>query len=193
MKIYYIMGKSASGKDTIYNILLKDSELNLKTITGYTTRPMRDGEENGREYYFVSPDVMSGMEKRGKIIEKRSYSTVRGVWSYFTADDGQVELDKNDYLLIGTLQSYEKVRDYYGTDRVVPIYIYADDESRLRRGIERESRQSVPGYDEMCRRFLADREDFSKEKIDMAGITKYYENADINKCVEEIKAAIRKG
>ena len=51
-KIFYIMGKSASGKDRIYSILSKDESLGLKRLVLYTTRPIRAGEENGREYYL---------------------------------------------------------------------------------------------------------------------------------------------
>ena len=46
-KIYYMMGKSSSGKDTLYGMLMKDEKLRLKTVVPYTTRPMRAGEENG--------------------------------------------------------------------------------------------------------------------------------------------------
>lgn len=46
-KIFYIMGKSSSGKDTIYRRLLEDKELELRNIILYTTRPMRQG--NSRE------------------------------------------------------------------------------------------------------------------------------------------------
>jgi len=42
-KIYYIMGKSSSGKDTIYKKLMERMRGKLKTVTGYTTRPMREG------------------------------------------------------------------------------------------------------------------------------------------------------
>ena len=51
-KIYYMMGKSSSGKDTLYGMLMKDEKLRLKTVVPYTTRPMRAGEENGVSYYF---------------------------------------------------------------------------------------------------------------------------------------------
>ena len=52
-KIFYLMGKSSSGKDTIYNKLLQNKKLNLQKIVLYTTRPIRAGEENGIHYYYV--------------------------------------------------------------------------------------------------------------------------------------------
>ena len=52
-KIYYIMGKSATGKDHIYRALLKDETLGLAPLILFTTRPMRRGETDGREYHFI--------------------------------------------------------------------------------------------------------------------------------------------
>ena len=47
--------------------------------------------------------------------------------------------------------------------------------------------QSEPQYAELCRRFLADEEDFSPMRLENAGITKKYVNEDLNKCILEIK------
>ena len=55
-KIFYIMGKSASGKDKIYSRLAGNKELNLKKLILYTTRPVRDGEENGTGIGYGSPN-----------------------------------------------------------------------------------------------------------------------------------------
>ena len=43
-KIYYMMGKSSSGKDTLYKEVLKALP-KLKTLVLYTTRPIREGEQ----------------------------------------------------------------------------------------------------------------------------------------------------
>lgn len=51
-KLFYIMGKSASGKDTIYQRLLRNPEFSLERLVIYTTRPIRDGELDGREYHL---------------------------------------------------------------------------------------------------------------------------------------------
>ena len=52
-KIVYLMGKSSSGKDTIFKELMKEGTMDLRTIVPYTTRPIRAGEENGVEYFFT--------------------------------------------------------------------------------------------------------------------------------------------
>ena len=106
------MGKSASGKDKIYSRLAGNKELNLKKLILYTTRPVRDGEENGKQYYFTDEKKLQEFKAEGKVIESRAYNTVYGVWTYFTADDGQIDLKKGHYLGIGTLESYQKMRNY---------------------------------------------------------------------------------
>ena len=184
--IYYIMGKSASGKDRMYSLLLKRQDLNLKKLILYTTRPVRFGETDGENYHFVSEEILRDFEERGRLIEARSYETIQGIWTYFTADDGQVDLSESDYLGIGTLESFIKMKEYYGEDKVIPIYIQVEDGVRLQRALGREREQKRPGYEEMCRRFLADQKDFSEEKIEAAGICRRFENDTLEDCAEEI-------
>ncbi len=184
-KIYYLMGKSASGKDTIYKKLLAKRP-ELRSIILYVTRPMRAGETDGVEYYFTTQDVLDTFSREGKIIELRTYQTVFGPWSYATVDDGRIDLDQGDYLAIGTLESYCGVRDYFGKDAVVPLYITVDDGVRLLRALERERQQKQPKYAELCRRYLADEQDFSQEKLKEAGITTEYRNDDLEACVNMI-------
>lgn len=189
-KIYYVMGKSCSGKDTIYR-RLTERHPELRVVVPYTTRPIREGEQDGVEYFFVDREKMEEMQAAGRIIELRSYNTVLGVWNYFTADDGQIDLAAHCYLIIGTLVSYQAMRDYYGAKALVPIYVEVEDGTRLERAIGRERKQAKPQYEEMCRRFLADAEDFSEEKLRRAGITKRFVNTDLEQCLEEIDTYIR--
>lgn len=191
-KIYYMMGKSASGKDTLYKEILNRMP-ELQTLTLYTTRPRREGERDGVEYYFISDEAMEAYGNKGKIIELRTYHTVYGDWKYATIDDGQIHLDHEDYLMIGTLESYRKMRDYYGAECLIPIYIEVEDGERLMRAIQRERQQETPGYEELCRRFLADQQDFSENHLREAGITKRYNNDDKMRCIEEIIGEIRHG
>ena len=187
-KIFYLMGKSASGKDTIYKRLIQDETLGLKTIVSYTTRPMREGEQDGVEYHFVSEEKLAELKAEGKVIECRDYDTVHGIWSYFTADDGQVDFSGDqDSVIIGTLESYAKIRIFYGKDHVVPIYVNVEDGERLSRALNREKQQEQPKYQELCRRFLADAKDFSEEKLRECEIEKIYENIDMDVCLNEIR------
>lgn len=185
------MGKSASGKDTIYRRLIGEKELGLHTLIPYTTRPMRSGEENGKDYFFTDEEGLRRLQDEKKVIELRTYQTVLGPWHYFTVDDGQVNLAEYDYLMVGTLESYRALRDYYSPENVVPVYIAVDDGLRLQRALDRERAQDEPKYAELCRRFLADEADFSEEKLAEAGIEKRFENTALEKCLEEIRAFVR--
>lgn len=187
-KIFYLMGKSSSGKDTIYKELLKREKLQLKKIVLYTTRPVRAGEKDGVQYHFVDEEAVQTFESEGKIIELREYHTFCGLWKYFTVDDGQIDLSRHNYLIIGTIESYVKTKEYFGKESVVPILIELDDGIRLQRALDRERGEEKPRYEEMCRRFLADAEDFGEEKKKAAGIDREFYNEDLNRCLEEIEA-----
>jgi len=184
-KLFYLMGKSVSGKDTIYQRLLADEKWNLKRLVIYTTRPIRDGELDGREYHFVNESQFQQLKSEGKVIEDRGYQTVYGLWRYFTA--ATIDLEQDNYLGIGTLESYRQLQAYYGKDKVCPIYVEVEDGERLKRAIAREETQAVPKYEEMCRRFLADSRDFSEENVKMAGIEMKFQNNDFNTCLLEIE------
>ena len=179
------MGKSSSGKDSLFK-KIKERIPELKNIILYTTRPIREGEQNGVEYHFVDENKLQELEKRGCVIEQRAYQTKHGIWKYFTADDGQVDLSKYSYLVIGTLVSYQEMCKYFGKENMIPLYVEVEDGLRLSRALERERQQAAPKYAEMCRRFLADSEDFSERNLQDAGITKRFQNLDFQKCVSEI-------
>lgn len=190
-KIFCVMGKSATGKDTIYQKLLNESYLDLKRIIPYTTRPIREGEEEGREYHFCSEEDVQRLEKEGRIVELRAYNTVYGIWKYFTVNDDSIQLDEENYLLIGTLEAYTKIRDYFGAKKVVPIYVEVEDGERLLRAIAREKSQDTPKYEEMCRRFLADAKDFSEENLLAAGIEKRFVNIELKDTITTIEKFIQ--
>ncbi len=181
--IFYIMGKSSSGKDTLYRKILKETK--LAEYTMYTTRPQRSGEEEGREYHFVTPERFEELKASGKVIEYRTYMTVNGPWTYFTVDDGSFDTDR-DMIIIGTPEAFVSMRDYFGKERIIPLYIECDDGDRLQRALNRERKSSRPDYKEMCRRFLADAEDFSEERLKSAGIDRRFYNVDISLCCDSI-------
>lgn len=182
-----MMGKSSCGKDTIYKMLLEDAQLALKRMIPYTTRPMRAGEQDGVEYYFSSEERLAELEREGRVIEVRAYDTVCGVWKYFTVNDHQIRQEEQNYLLIGTLAAYRKLSEYFGDGRVVPIYIEVEDGERLQRALDRERGEEAPKYEELCRRFLADAQDFSEEELHRAGITRRFVNRELMETVQNIK------
>lgn len=189
MKLIYIMGKSSAGKDTIYNILKQ--KMDVDTYVMYTTRPIREGEVDGESYNFITMEEMQEYmdgKKEDKLIEYRKYNTVYGPWIYATISDSQFKSNK-DILMVGTLESYVKVKENFDNNKdiqLIPIYVEVPDNIRLKRAIEREETQKEPKYKELCRRFIADTEDFSEENLKSAGIDERFINIDLDKCVEEI-------
>ncbi len=93
--------------------------------------------------------------------------------------------------MIGTLEAYEQIRAYFGAEHVCPIYVEVDDGVRLQRALDRERAQEQPKYAEMCRRFLADEQDFSEENLQKAEITKRFLNKDLDEVTQEIASYIR--
>lgn len=185
-KIVCLMGRSSSGKDTIYKELLAQNQVILQPIVPYTTRPIRVGESDGVEYHFTDEAGFLRLQNQGRVIEDRVYHTCLGMWRYFTVADEEIDPKNGSYVVIGTLESYEQMRRFYGEDKVLPIMIELDDGVRLQRALDREMAQDHPRYEEMCRRFLADAEDFSEEKLNMAGISQTFYNDKLSRCLEEI-------
>ena len=121
-RIYYLLGKSATGKDTLYKEILKRRP-KLRTVTMYTTRPIREGETDGVEYFFTDREELERQLASGKVIESRTYQTIAGSWTYYTVDDGQFDVaDDESCLMIGTLESYEKMCTYFEAGKMVPVY-----------------------------------------------------------------------
>lgn len=191
-KIFCLMGKSNSGKDTIFKELIKDKDLDLTPIVSYTTRPIRSNETNGQEYYFIDELTLNEYRNQDKVIEERYYNTVQGKWHYCTIDDGRVNINKNNYLLIVTLEAYKNIEVYFGKENVIPLYIELDDGIRLERALKRERQEKSPNYNELCRRFLADSKDFSNEKLQLYNIKNSYINNDLFECINYIKKDIVK-
>ena len=184
-RIYCIMGRSASGKDTVYKELRRRFP-GFRSYVMYTTRPRREGEQDGVSYHFITDEELSELEKSGRLIEKRVYHTALGDWSYATVDDGQINLSGQDYLMLTTPEAFVRLRERFGKEQVRDIYIEVDDGTRLMRAIKRERQEKAPHYEEVCRRFLADAVDFSEEKLRSAGILRHYINEDLELCVSQI-------
>ena len=126
------------------------------------------------------------------MIESRSYNNTKcGIWTYFTADDGQIDLSAADYLLIGTLVSYQALREYFGEEAIVPVYLEVEDGLRLARALERERRQEKPKYAEMCRPFSCGRGGlFGRKSYSKSGITERFGNEDFTECLNKIQRYI---
>lgn len=189
-KIVVCMGKSSSGKDTIIKELLRENKYHLQKIVPSTTRPIRFGEVNGREYYFGTEKEMWQLEQEHKIIERRKYDTEQGTWYYYTTSEN-IDLEKHNYITISTLEGLDDYIRYYGSNRIISLLFQLEDGERLQRALNEESEKENPTYTELCRKFLADFKDFSKEDLEKRPITKVIDNnGNIQETVEEVNKVL---
>ena len=160
--VFVFLGKSGVGKDTLFNLIIKDLQY-LTKIVPITTRPIRPGEENGKDYRFVTDEQFQKMIRDNELLEHRKY-TVKNVddtdtYWYYGHPSGKNERYS---ALIGTPEvcnSLHKNPDIY----VIPIYINVADDERLYRMIKRETQSSEPNYRELIRRYNQDNIDFSSD------------------------------
>ncbi len=190
-KLFCLLGKSGAGKDTVFHALMA-MPLGLRPVVGYTTRPRRDGEQEGVAYHFVTEETFSAFRAAGKLIEERGYQTVRGLWRYATVDDGSIDLSGASFLMIAAPAALAGLRARFGEEAVVPLYLKVDDGLRLKRMIRREEHLGSPDYEEVCRRFLADCRDFSREALRGAKVEKMIANDRLRDCLRSASAVIRR-
>lgn len=195
--ILYLIGKSSSGKDTVKNRLIDEllsKDCKIKELVIYTTREIRTGEIDGIDYNFVSESVYQELLANKKIIEVRTYEKVQGTVRYFTVLDEDFFKDQIDYIVgVGTLESYNKLTKYFSGQESVnvkinPIYLNVENSDRLLRAMRRELREDKDkqNFEEVCRRFEADEIDYSAVKMQDSGITKIFENTQLETAVNEI-------
>lgn len=151
IKVIAICGKSAAGKDTLLQEILKLNRPDIHEIISCTTRPPREGEVHGKNYYFLSNQDFADKIENGKMLE----ATVFRDWCYGTSIDslnpeainvGVFNMDGIDILL-----------DNPNIDLYV-VMVEASDKTRLLRSLQREI---YPDVDEIVRRYWADKEDFA--------------------------------
>ena len=186
--IIMFIGPSGSGKDTFFYPTLKEYALNPIILS--TTRPMRKGEIDKKTYYFITMDQMNLLERQQKLIERRNYQTINGLWSYATNSE-QIDSSSN-YLTLNTWEAYQKFVQLYGSDQIVPLYFRVDDGIRLQRSLERERSQKAPNYKELCRRYLADIKDFDESYLTRYNPYIINNDGSIEKTQKEINSVLKK-
>ena len=186
--IVFLTGKSATGKDTILSELLKRHP-DLEKAVSYTTRPQRAGEKDGEAYHFVTEEYFDKPDL--EIIDKRTYKVKlkdnhEGKWTYVFMNDFA---DGKTYLVAGALSVYMSFAEFFKSDTNVTlklIYLELPDRERLLRAIDR---CKDGNYAEVCRRYLADEEDFREidsKFIKGYGIKRFY-NIKLEDCVHDIE------
>lgn len=157
-----LTGKSGCGKDTLQEELIRKE--NFKKLISTTTRPKREGEIEGREYYFVDKNKFFQLDKEGFFIEHRSYETLvnnkKDIWYYGLGKQlSKEDINSDMYITILDLDGAKAAIDYYGKDNCIIAYISLDDKIRESRASKRG------GFDksEWDRRLEDDKKVFSKE------------------------------
>ncbi len=182
-KIAMFIGPSSSGKDTFFKKTLSLYE--VLAIVHLTTRPPRPGEINGREYYFITQEKMNFLDINEYLIERRDYTTIHGVWSYATSK-ATIDLEHFNYITPNTWVAYKQFLEIYPKECLVPIYFQLDAGIRLQRALDREKQSSKSDYAEMCRRFLADSQDFTEEMIALYKPIIVENNGSMDETMEQI-------
>lgn len=191
-KIVILMGPSSCGKDTLKYKLLKQNIFDLKEIKLHTTRPKRSNEKDGVEYYFDTEKQMREYEENKSIIERRCYQTEYGPWYYYTTDKN-INLKNHNYITLNTLEGYDSYLKHYQKEEIISCLIELEEGLRLERALQREKQNKNPKYDELCRRFLADKKDFSEEELARRMIDyRINNNGSIEESVKEINKILKK-
>lgn len=154
IKILALFGESSSGKDSIQNWMVNNIE-NTHKIISYTTRPPRENEKDGEDYYFISQKEFLKEILQNKMLEYSYFND----WYYGTMKSS-FEKDKINIGIFNPqgIRSLILKSEHDLSFEVLPVWIQVDDRTRLLRSLNREKN---PNYEEICRRFLTDKKDFS--------------------------------
>lgn len=150
-KIIALIGEAGSGKDTIMQGILKRCPTQFHEIISCTTRPIREGEKNGVNYHFLTPDDFTNKVKNNEMLEY----TIFNNWFYGTSYDS---LQPNT-INIGVFNpaGIRSLHQFDDIDLIV-YKITCSDKTRMLRQLNREEH---PNVDEIVRRYKTDQEDFS--------------------------------
>lgn len=175
MSLLVIIGKSASGKDTVVNKLIKDYD--YKRLVTYTTRPMRKKEKQDITYHFISEDEFIGKIKDDFFLEYRKYLTDKGIWYYGSAKEDYETDDKMVTIL--TPEGVQTLKSK-GINPTV-IYLYSNQATIKDRLTKRGDDK-----DEAERRMKADNADF--RGAEMLADRIIYNNGDksLDEVVDEV-------
>lgn len=126
--LYLVVGPSGSGKDTFCNIFRNLEHCNV--ISSFTTRPMREGEFDGREHTFISEEMFSLMDRK-----KMLAYTFYGGYHYFTSPH-QIKKGYRNFYIIDEYGANELIRLFGGRYTVKVIEMQASEETIRRRKVE---------------------------------------------------------
>lgn len=180
--ILIFIGKSGSGKDKARDYLV--TKKGFQSIISHTSRPLRQGEIHGKDYYFISEQEFISRDYHNDFVETRSYNVLFNgmpdTWHYATSKD---ELKYASYKSVGIKDLVGAVQLKKYSDKVKIIYIHCDDDIREARARHRGSFDE----EEWNRRLIKDKEDFSLDKM-LGNVDYYLDNSNLS--LEEFKVEL---
>lgn len=182
-KFILLLGKGGTGKDTIKARIHKEMP-ELKSLPMWTSRSMRAGEEQDVQYHFVTYEEMMQANTEGKLLECREYKTVNGIRAYGT----EYPKDDSTYILTVSIEQYNNLKLKIPQKDIITIYLYVDEYTRIQRALSREKECEYPNYNEVCRRFVADNNEYP---VGLEYQFPSVENVDLENAVEKTIALIK--
>jgi len=178
-----ISGPSGSGKGTIIKEVMKKIPDLIYSVS-YTTRPKREGEIEGKDYFFISKDEFE------KLIDEDFFIEWAKVYDYYYGTSKEFVLnnlnDNRDVILEIEIQGAKKIREIYDKKNVIFIFIAPPDFKELERRIMNRKRGETE--EEIKKRM-----DFAKKEIEESKNYDYIIiNDNINKAVKKIVNIINK-
>lgn len=187
------IGKSSSGKDTIYKKVLR--KVDADAIVTHTTRRMRSGEIDGETYHFDTYEQYKEYSDQNMLVGSTKFTIFEPgnqYDAYYYTVKSDLSVGSKPKIVIGNPRLYSEYVKSLGNDKVYPIRIEIDDGTRMERALAREKQQIKPNYLEMCKRFIKDDSDFSPENLKSYGIDKFpiFVNDDLDACVDRVSIYI---
>lgn len=178
-----ISGPSGSGKGTIIKEVMKKIPDLIYSVS-YTTRPKREGEIEGKDYFFISKDEFE------KLIDEDFFIEWAKVYDYYYGTGKEFVLnnlnDNKDVILEIEIQGAKKIREIYDKKNVIFIFIAPPDFKELEKRIMNRKRGETE--EEIKKRM-----NFAKKEIEESKNYDYIIiNDNINKAVKKIVNIINK-
>lgn len=159
--VFILCGRTGVGKTTIYKELLKKPELELTPIVPCTTRPMREDEEEGVDYYFMDKDTFLQKQVNKEFMESTAFTVASGETWYYGSYIDSYKRKEGDKLVILNADSIEEVVEKCKKIKVKTcvIHIHCKESAIYDRLVKRKD-----NYAEVKRRVAADTEAYKKVK-----------------------------
>jgi guanylate kinase len=176
--ILVFVSPASAGKDYLLNKCIE--HLGYKKVISHTTRPMRNGEVNNKDYHFISTQEFETMDSNNEFIETTSYKTVDSTW-YYGFHKNSIEGDGIKMMILNPEGLNELIEKGYG-DRIMIAYVICDTDDRILRYHKRLG--DNPTQEQLAEGFLRlirDFDDFSNFEDEIDGLNLIYRGCPIER------------